>query len=81
VEDEADLDEAQFVDAVERRLRTGRLLILIIGDGIQEGVEALTEHLQMHAGIHAGMALVDLSIWSDPAAGCSSCLVSRCERS
>jgi hypothetical protein len=69
VEDEADLDEAQFVDAVERRLRTGRLLILIIGDGIQEGVEALTEHLQMHAGIHAGMALVDLSIWSDPAGG------------
>ena len=69
VQDATDLDEAQFVDAVERRLRTGRLLILIIGDGIQEGVEALTEHLQMHAGIHAGMALVDLSIWSDPSGG------------
>lgn len=64
-----DLEEAQFVDAVQRRLRTGRVLLLIIGDGIQEGVEALTEHLQMHAGIHAGMALVDLSVWSDPAGG------------
>jgi hypothetical protein len=69
VEEATDLDEHQFVDAVERRLRTGRLMILIIGDGIQEGVEALTEHLQLHAGIHAGMALVDLSIWDDPAGG------------
>ncbi|HEV2365725.1 MAG TPA: hypothetical protein VGS12_16160 [Caulobacteraceae bacterium] len=69
VEKDADLSEAQFIDAIERRLRTGQLMILIIGDGIQEGVEALTEHVQMHAGIHAGMALVDLSIWSDPAGG------------
>lgn len=69
VEDATDLDEAQFVDAVQRRLRTGRVLLLIIGDGIQEGVEALTEHLQMHAGIHAGIALVDLSVWTDSAGG------------
>lgn len=58
-----DLDEPQFVDAVERRLRMGRVLLLIIGDGIQEGVEALTEHLQLHAGLHVGLALVDLSLW------------------
>lgn len=58
-----DLDEAQFVDAVERRLRMGRLLLLIIGDGIQEGVEALTAHLQLHAGLHVGLALLDLSLW------------------
>jgi hypothetical protein len=65
----SDLEEHQFVDALNRRLRTGRVMILIIGDGIQEGVEALTEHLQLHAGIHAGMALVDLSLWDDPAGG------------
>ena len=65
----SDLEEHQFNDAVDRRLRTGRILLLIIGDGIQEGVEALAEHLQLHAGTHAGMALVDLSIWSDPAGG------------
>ncbi|MBJ7402476.1 MAG: hypothetical protein JHD07_03945 [Bradyrhizobium sp.] len=56
-------DEGEFIEAVERRLRLGHFLILIIGDGIQEGVEALTSHLQMHAGIHASLALVDLSIW------------------
>lgn len=63
VQTESDLEEDQFVDAVERRLRSGRLLLLIIGDGIQEGVEALTAHLQLHAGLHVGLALLDLSLW------------------
>jgi hypothetical protein len=57
------LDEDQFADAVERRLRATRLMTLVIGDGIQEGAEALTNFLQMHAGLHVGLALVDLSIW------------------
>src|SRR5579859_2609974 len=69
VENASDLEEHHFVDAVDRRLRAGRIMLLIIGDGIQEGVEALAEHLQLHAGIHAGMALVDLSLWEDPAGG------------
>ena len=64
VRDSSDLDEASFIDAVERRLRQSRFLVLIIGDGIQEGVEALTNHLQLHAGLHVGLALVDLSIWN-----------------
>lgn len=63
VQAETDLEEDQFIDAVERRLRAGRLMILIIGDGIQEGVEALTAHLQLHAGLHVGLALLDLSLW------------------
>ena len=63
VQDVADLDEQQFVDAVQRRLRSGSFLLLIIGDGIQEGVEALTAHLQLHAGLHVGLALLDLSLW------------------
>ena len=57
------LGEGEFIDAVERRLRLGRFLVLIIGDGIQEGVEALASFLQLHAGLHTGLALVDLSIW------------------
>ena len=63
VQSASDLDEPQFTDAVERHLRAGRILLLIIGDGIQEGVEQLTAHLQLHAGMHSGLALVDLSIW------------------
>ena len=38
-------------------------MVLIIGDGIREGAEALTAYLQLHAGFHAGLALVDLSVW------------------
>ena len=63
VADDSSLTEDQFVDAVERRLKTGSFMILIIGDGIQEGVEALTRYLQLHAGMHVGLALLDLSIW------------------
>lgn len=59
----SELDESQFVDSIERRLRYGRFLFLIIGDGIQEGVEALANQLQLHAGLHVSFALVDLSMW------------------
>ena len=35
--------EQQFVDAVSRSLREGRILVLLAGDGIREGVHLLTE--------------------------------------
>lgn len=69
VEREREADEAEFVDAVERRLRRGQILLLVIGDGIQEGVEALTAHLHLHAGMHAALALVELSLWRGIAGG------------
>ncbi len=65
VSDQSALDEAQFVDAVTRRLRLSHFMVLIIGDGIQEGVESLAGYLQLHAGLHVGLALVDLSVWRD----------------
>lgn len=63
VKDQTDLDEEQFVDAVTRRLRSGRFMLLVISDGIHDGVEALAGYLQLHAGVHAGLALLDLSLW------------------
>ena len=63
VSEKSDLEQAQFADAIERRLRLGQFLLLIIRDGIQEGAEALVSSLQLHAGIHAALALVELSIW------------------
>ena len=56
-------DEPAFIDGVTLRLRDSRIMVLIIGDGIQEGVEDLTAYLQLHAGIHANLALIDLSLW------------------
>lgn len=45
------VDEMQFNDALTANLRRGRFLLLIVGDGIREGVEAIAEYLQVHAGL------------------------------
>lgn len=57
------LDESEFEDAVERKLRDGRFVTLVILDGVQEGLEALTSYLQLHAGTHLSVAIIELSLW------------------
>jgi hypothetical protein len=61
-----DVDEAEFNDALTANLRRGRFLLLIVGDGIREGVEAITEYLQIHAGLHFTLGLVELPIFNLP---------------
>jgi hypothetical protein len=39
-------DKAAFVDNVTRNLQKGRVLLLVVGDGIREGIEAIAEYLQ-----------------------------------
>jgi hypothetical protein len=41
-----DLDEMAFTDGINRNLRLGRLLLLIVGEGIREGVEEMNAYLQ-----------------------------------
>ena len=55
-------DEIGFIDAVSRNLRLGRMLLLIVGDGIREGVETLTDYLQDHAGSHFTLGLVEMAV-------------------
>ena len=57
------LDEAAFVDAVSRNLTLGRVLLVILGDGIRSGVEQLTSMLQAHAGFHFTLALVEMPVF------------------
>jgi hypothetical protein len=57
------LDEQQFNDALTANLRRGRFLLLIVGDGIREGVEAIAEYLQLHAGLHFSLGPVELPIY------------------
>ena len=40
--------------------------MLIVGDGIREGVEAIAEYLQAHAGLHFSLGLVELPIFAAP---------------
>jgi hypothetical protein len=59
-------DEITFNDALTHNLRRGRFLLLIIGDGIREGVEAIGDYLQAHAGLHFSLGLVELPIFALP---------------
>ena len=57
-------DEHNFIDAVSRNLRRGRFLLLLVGDGIHEGVETMTEFLQQHAGLHFTLGLnVEMAVF------------------
>ncbi len=58
-----EIDEASFHDAVSRNLKRGRFLLLIVGDGIREGVEAMADFLQQHAGFHFTFAFVEIALF------------------
>ncbi|MFC5066554.1 hypothetical protein [Flaviflagellibacter deserti] len=61
--------EAAFVDAVSHNLRRGRIVLLLIGDGIRAETERLVEVLQSHAGFHFTFALIELAVYLVPAYG------------
>ena len=61
-----EVNEIQFNDALTANLRRGRFLLLIVGDGIREGVEAIAEYLDKHAGLHFSLGLVELPIYLIP---------------
>jgi hypothetical protein len=63
---EPEMEEDKFVDSVSRNLKRGRFLLLIVGDGIQEGVESMADFLQQHAGLHFTLGLVSLGIFELP---------------
>ena len=60
-----DVDEAEFVDNVSRHLKRGEFLLLIIGDGIREGVENIVNFVQSHSGLHFTLALVETALYRD----------------
>jgi hypothetical protein len=57
------LEESAFVDAVNSNLQNGRIVVVVIGDGIRTGVETLASGLQSHAGFHFTFALVELAVF------------------
>ena len=63
------LSQSDFVDAVSNNLARGRILVLIVGDGIRREAEALGALLQSHAGAHFTFALVELAAWRNPVSG------------
>ena len=61
-------EEIHFTDAVTQNLRRGRFLLLILGDGVREDVEAIASYLQAHAGLHFTFGLVEFPIFHLPGA-------------
>jgi len=60
------VDETEFNDNLTANLGRGRFLLLLVGDGIRERVEAIAEYLQAHAGLHFSLGLVELGIYNLP---------------
>ncbi len=59
----SDLQEHLFVDRVARNLKRGEFLLLIIGDGIREGVEDIVSYVQEHSGLRFNLALVEAAVF------------------
>jgi len=60
---EGDFDPTNFIDAVSRNLSRGYFLLLVIGNGIREGVESISNYLQQTPGLHFSLALVELNLY------------------
>ncbi|MGY6630544.1 MAG: hypothetical protein ACXIUL_05985 [Wenzhouxiangella sp.] len=59
-------DESDFVDALQKNLRTGRFLLLVVGDGIREGLESILDSLHHHSRLHFTFGLVELKLYRQP---------------
>ena len=62
-------ESARFFDALSQSLKRGDLLLLIVGDGIREGVGAITDFLEGHASLHFTFGLVEMAIYQMPDGG------------
>ena len=56
-------DEQFIVDAISGNLRRGRFLLLIVGDGIRESVEAMADFLAQTPQLYFTLALVELQVY------------------
>lgn len=65
-EEYPDTDESEFVDEVTRSISKGRFLLLILGDGIREGVGAIAQFLEDVGSLEFTLGLVELAIYKAP---------------
>jgi len=56
-------DEKSLIDQVSQNLRGGRFLLLIVGDGIHEGVERMADYLQQFPTLGFTLGLVEIALY------------------
>lgn len=65
-QDATAFDEANFVDGINRCLKSGDFLLLIVGDGIRLGAEALVGFLQQYGSLRFDLALIEVAVFTLP---------------
>ncbi len=55
--------ESKLIDNIERNLKRGRFLLLIVGDGIRESVEDMVDYLSNSAQMLFTLGLVELQVY------------------
>ena len=60
------VEEATFVDGINRSLKTGDFLLLIVGDGIQSGAESLVGFIERYGNLHFGLGLIEVAAYRLP---------------
>lgn len=63
IEEIEEAEEQFVVDTISRNLQQGRFLLLVVGDGIRESVEAMTDFLQQTPQLLFTLALVELQVY------------------
>lgn len=59
-------NEAHMINAIDRGLQRGEMLLLIVGDGIHESVEDMAEYIQVAPQLRFGLGLVELQLYEIP---------------
>lgn len=60
------LPEEQFIDEVQKNLSAARFLLLVVGDGIRENLEAMLGHLHRQPQMLFTFCLVEMHIYECP---------------
>jgi len=61
------LPEEQFIDEVQKNLTAARFLLLVVGDGIRENLEAMLGHLHRQPQMLFTFCLVEMQIYENKA--------------
>lgn len=57
-------EEAAFVDIVQKNIKAARFLLMIVGDGIREGVEKMADYINGSPDMQHRLALCELEVYA-----------------
>ncbi len=61
--------EPEFVDRLQKSLSTGRFLLLVVGDGIRDGLEGILDSLHHQSRLYFTFGLVEMRLYTTPRDG------------